>query len=39
MQMAKFFVLGRADVLGALLERPGRHAEAMRSHPGSTGSS
>lgn len=23
MQMAKFFVLGRADVLGALLERPG----------------
>ena len=25
MQMAKFFVLGRADVLGALLERPGMH--------------
>ena len=26
--MAKFFVLGRADVLGALLERPGTRLDS-----------
>ena len=28
--MAKFFVLGRADVLGALLERPGSGFQKRR---------